>query len=303
MNVIVIINPTAGSGSDHSLLDGVLDCIAPIVKGVVTTEKAGDAEKATVDAVLNDRGIDVILVAGGDGTVNEVVNGLYLASTSGKVLPLVGVIPVGTQNVFAREIGYVGLQPEEWFATLTERDTQWVDVGVAGSKCFTLMAGFGFDAAVVSGVQPNIKSTLGPGAYAVSFLKTLPHLKSFDMLIEMDGKFLRSDVYLMVIANASSYAIHQMRLAPFASIDDGWLDVCIFSRAGARHFSFLGQLFAMVFRRHLKDPSVSYYRAKTVKVQSSESVACQIDGDMFGSTPIDIRILPSFLGVIKPHTR
>jgi len=107
-----------------------------------------------------------------------------------------------------------------------------------------------------------------------------------------------------VIANAASYAYRQIKLAPFAAPDDGWLDVCVFERPKRDRridrVGFASQMVSVLARRHLRDPSVRYYRARTITLSSDPPISGQLDGETFGQTPVTIRIVPSALSVFVP---
>ncbi len=147
--------------------------------------------------------------------------------------------------------------------------TRPIDLGRAGDRCFCLMAGFGFDAIVVQNVVPGVKDIFGPGAYALATFQTLAQYQSTSVTLTLDGEEVQSEAYLVVVANASSYALAQVKMAPFASIDDGWLDVCVFERAPGDRIGFVTQIMAMFARRHLRDPRVRYYRARRIVIDST----------------------------------
>lgn len=109
--------------------------------------------------------------------------------------------------------------------------TRLIDVGLAGKRPFALMAGFGFDAQVVREVLHPVKELFGPAAYAFATVGALARCRSSFVTLTLDGEEVRSEAYLVVVANAASYAYHQIKLAPFAALDDGWLDICVFERA------------------------------------------------------------------------
>ena len=302
MNALLIVNPAAGQGKPQDALGSMQAALKPFVGGVVVTQKAGDAERAARTAA--ERGFDAVLVAGGDGTVNEAVNGLLTASFGPNALPL-GLVPLGTQNVLAHEMG---LAPASDFAPvlacLQAGKTRRLDVGLAGMRYFVLMAGFGFDAAVVRDVRGSVKELVGPAAYALATLGTLAKYQSTAITLTLDGETVRSDAFLVVVANAASYASRWVKLAPFAAPDDGWLDVCVFERPKTgRDFDRIGfasQMVSVLARRPLRGPGVRYYRAKNMTLASVPPIGGQIDGETFGETPVSIRVIPSALTVFVP---
>ena len=298
MNSLLIVNPQAGQGKPEEALDRMQTLLGPYLGRVCVTQKAGDAEAAARGAA--GLGFEAVLVAGGDGTVNEVINGLLSAPKDTGPLPL-GLIPLGTQNVLAHELGLAATDDlAQAAAILQGGKTRLLDVGKAGERYFVLMAGFGFDAVVVREVLGPVKELIGPAAYAFATLGALAKYRSTAICLTLDGEEIRSEAFLVVVANAASYAYRQIKLAPFAAPDDGWLDICVFERPRLDRVGFASQMMAVLARRHLRDPSVRYYRAKTITLTSSPPISGQLDGETFGATPVVISIVPNILPVLVP---
>ncbi len=297
MNSLLIVNPAAGQGRTPEALEALQTSLAPVLGGVVTTQGRGDAERAAREAAGN--GFEAVLAAGGDGTVNEVVNGLLASGAPGGALPL-GLAPMGTQNVLAHELGLPAADLDATLALLRAGRTRHIDVGLAGGRYFVLMAGFGFDALVVREVLRPVKALLGPAAYAFATVGALATYRSTQIRLRLDGEEVRSEAFLVVVANAASYAYRQIKLAPFAALDDGWLDVCVFERARGDRVGFASQMMAVLARRHLRDPRVRYYRGKHLVLESDPPIQGQMDGDTFGETPVEISLLSRALPVFVP---
>lgn len=298
MNALLIVNPAAGQGKPEAALGEIQAALRPLIGRTHITHKAGDAEEAARGAA--ELGFDAVLVAGGDGTVNEAINGLLSAP---QALPL-GLVPLGTQNVLAYEMGQASDKLEAVSALLRAGKTRRLDVGRltcgARSRCFVLMAGFGFDAVVVRDVLRSVKERIGPAAYALSTLGALAKYRSTAITLTLDGEEVRSEAFWVVIANTASYGDRLIKLAPFAAPDDGWLDVCVFERPRVGRVGLATQMVAVLARRHLRDPSVRYYRAKTITLSSAPPISGQLDGEMFGATPAEITIVPQALSVFVP---
>jgi YegS/Rv2252/BmrU family lipid kinase len=297
MKFLLIVNPAAGQGRAPEALEAMQAVLAPVLGGVVVTQERGDAERAAREASAN--GCGAVLAAGGDGTVNEVVNGLLAAGGEEGPLPL-GLVPVGTQNVLAHELGLPAADFDATLALLRAGRTRRIDVGLAGRRHFVLMAGFGFDAQVVREVLRPMKALLGPAAYALATVGALATYRSTQVRLRLDGEEVRSEAFLVVVANAASYAYRQIKLAPFAALDDGWLDVCVFERARGDRVGFATQMMAVLARRHLRDPRVRYYRGRHLVLESDPPIQGQMDGDTFGGTPVEISLLPRALPVFVP---
>ena len=298
MNALLIVNPVAGQGRPHETLGAVQAALRALVGRTLVTQGPGEAEAAARRA--REDGFDAVLVAGGDGTINEVVNGL-MAAQEAAISPLpLGLVPMGTQNVLAHDLCLPLHDLDVLAGMLAAGRTRPIDLGRAGERFFCLMAGFGFDAVVVQNVVPAVKERIGPGAYALATLRTLAEYQHTSVTLVLDGETVQSEAYLVVVANASSYAFSQIKMAPFASIDDGWLDVCVFERAPFDRVGFVTQIMAMLARRHLRDPRVRYYRARHISLDSAPPIHGQLDGDMFRTTPLAIEAVPRALSVFVP---
>ena len=297
MKSLLIVNPAAGQGRPQEALEALQSALAPVLGGILVTRKPGDAERAARAAVAD--GYLSVLAAGGDDTVNEVVNGLLAAPGPDGALPL-GLVPVGTQNVLAHELGLPSSDLDATLALLRAGQTRRIDVGRAGGRHFVLMAGFGFDAQVVREVLRPVKAFLGPAAYAFAAAGALATYRSTQIRMHLDGEEVRSEAFLVVVANAASYAYGRIKLAPFAALDDGWLDVCVFERARGDRVGFASQMMAVVARRHLRNPRVRYYRVKNLILESDPPIQAQLDGDTFGGTPMEISVVPSALPLFVP---
>jgi YegS/Rv2252/BmrU family lipid kinase len=299
MKPLLIVNPAAGQGKPESNLDAVMAAFGRLDPVLVMTETRGDAERAAEEAGLS-RECDCVVVAGGDGTINEAVNGLMASVRKGGAgLPL-GIVPFGTQNVLSHELGLPVNNLEGLAAIVAAGKTRKIDIGIVNGRYFTLMAGFGFDAVVVRDVHRPTKELIGPAAYAFATIAAITKYRSTAMRLVLDGERINTDAFLLVVANAASYAYRQVKMAPFASIDDGWLDICVFERPPTDRIGFATQVLMLFAGRHLRDPRVRYYRARTIEIDSTPPVDGQLDGDPQRVTPVSIAVVPSALTVFVP---
>ena len=300
-------NDVSGSGKAGELHDLITSAFHEISYDLIVTQRRGDAERAANEAAVS-QSYGSVIVAGGDGTVNEVANGLLTGAASMSTskdasvtspIPL-GIVPIGTQNVLASELGMQPGNIRDAAAAVISGHTRTIDVGEISGRYFVLMAGFGFDAVVVRDVQKPIKELVGPAAYAFATLSAITKYNSTAMSIVLDDEPISTRAFLLVVANAASYAYHQVKMAPFASLDDGWLDICVFEKPPTDRFGFATQVAALFAGRHLRDPRVRYYRARTIAINSLPPVAVQLDGDPFGTTPVSISVCPRALRVFAP---
>jgi len=289
----MILNPKAGqsrfpglvlSDLDKELYAQGIDC------DIAFTRAPGDGARLAARAV--ERGYDMVIACGGDGTVNDVANGMV-----GSGVPL-GILPFGTVNVLARDLG-ISLDPSTAVKNLSRGHVKPIDLGCADGRYFTLMAGLGFDAEVISGVLQPVKDWIGASAYIFKGLETLTWYQATDITLTMPDQTYSSRAFLVIVANVSRYSFH-LRVAPDASPEDGMLDICVFERPFTDRFGFMHQVADLFIDRHLEHDAVKSFRTPWVKIESDPEIMVQIDGDPFGTTPVDIRVSPGALSVIVP---
>jgi len=285
--VLVIHNPTAG-WRRRRRFERILSAL--IAEGVDVdvrpTTKRGDAETFARDA--DPAKLDAIAVAGGDGTINEVVNGL-----GDKKLPL-AVIPLGTANVLAHEIG-LGGSPREIARTIAEGRPQPISVGIVNDRRFVMMAGFGFDAHVVADVRPAIKKLFGKVAYVLSTLKTLASFDFPKYRVVVDGETF--DVASAVIANGHFYG-GTFVCAPDARLQDPSLHVVLFMKPGV--LRTIRYAVWLALGRLTKLPDVKIVPATDIVVERVDHDPVQGDGDILANLPARITLAPAALALLMP---
>lgn len=290
MRVLLIINPKAGPANRCQV--DLLSWLTQLAGDTLTVQMPETADDATAAARRGvEEGYDRILAAGGDGTINHVVSAL--AETT---IPL-GIIPIGTVNVLARELG-IPLDPVKALKVALGHRTRCLDLGVANGQYFTLMAGMGFDAKVVSEIVPRLKELFGPLAYVTAGLQTLARYKPSQFYLTFDGKTVRFPAWMLVVGNASYYA-YQLTVAPGARMDDGLLDIIVFGEQNA--LDRLSQIGAVFLRQHVKHPNIRYFQASALSVAAEPRVHLQLDGDPVGMSPVEIGIKRGALRVMVPE--
>lgn len=292
MRICLIVNPKAGQSRAGVVLPQLRDCLSSWCPELTVHETDCRGAGERFARSIQPGQFDCVVAVGGDGTINEVLNGL------GDHTPL-GLIPLGTANVLARELKIpINDLPAacEVLRTCQPRPT---DLGWCSGRRFSLMAGIGFDAEAVREVPPDIKNLIGAPAYVLSGLRaltTIPHPLRY--ALQLPGEKLLARGMMLVVANAASYA-GPLQIAPLASIEDGLLDLCLFRERNK--LAFLGQLFNVVMRRQLHDPNFLYFSAPSVVVHCDPPASVQLDGDYFGRTPVEIRALPGAVRIIRPE--
>jgi diacylglycerol kinase (ATP) len=259
-------------------------------RGITVTPQVttGPADATRLTAAALEARTELIIIHGGDGTVNEAMQ--VLAGTS---TPL-GVWPGGTSNVLARELdlpGGIDLLADVFAAGRTRR----VSVGRAGERYFLLMAGVGLDADVVRAVHPGLKRLTGEGAYWMAGLRQLTDWHPVHFLLETDAG--QHSATFAVVANAASYG-GGLRFAPEARMDDDLLDVCLFD-ATQRH-RFARYLAAAFTGSHLGMPGVTYLKTRRVVVHGDASRFVQVDGELLGPLPVTFECVPDALSLVVP---
>lgn len=247
---------------------------------ICPTEAPNHATRLAADAV--ERGCDLVIAHGGDGTMNEVLQPLVGTSVA------LGFWPGGTANVLAAEIHFPSSVTEVTERIIAGR-TMLASVGKANDRYFLLMAGIGLDANVVAGVDPVMKRRLGKGAFALSTLDFMRRWNLPSVRVELDGEEVPG--HFVVAGNAHSYG-GGFQVTPTADLSDPYLDVCVFD--SDRPVDYLKFAMAGVFGAHLKMAGVTYRKVREARITASslEMVPVQLDGEATGALPLTLQVVP-----------
>lgn len=237
-----------------------------------------------------DCGAPVVVAAGGDGTLNIVASELAGTQTA------LGVLPSGSVNVFAREIGLPFRNFEACYQIIRAGKMQEIDVFCANSLPFLQMAGVGFDACVVERTTWEKKKKWGPLAYVFSALSVLREKPETVILTEPDGSE-HAGVFV-VMGNGRLYG-GSFPLFPLAEMADGLLDVLVFKKLG---LSLAGQFARAVFfwKKLPGSPHIEYLRLPACQVKTSAGLPFELDGDVRGNGPVAVSLSDKKLKVIVP---
>lgn len=300
--ITIILNPTSGRGTgaqNKAELKQLLTVTAKAASSrwnVVETQAKGQGSALARQAVED--GAEIVVAAGGDGTLNEVVNGLMEAGAGSKGVTL-GLLPMGTGNDFGRCIG-LGTDLKLAVDTLFNGKPQFVDVGQAHGRWFVNIAGCGFDAIVAERANRGFPLLRGTSAYLAAIAHSLLHLKPANLTLTLDGETRRIRALMCSVANATSYG-GGMKVAPDARIDDGLFDICLLAEAGRLEFV---RAFPRVFKgTHVTHPKVTMLRAHTVHIESDPPLPLLIDGEVMGTTPVTFTLSPRAVQVLMPVSR
>ncbi|MGZ9586525.1 diacylglycerol kinase [Paenibacillus marinisediminis] len=292
----LIYNPTSGREEGKRRLADILQRldVAGIETTTHATEGEGDATKCAMDAI--DRGYDMIIAAGGDGTLNEVIQGMAVKENR----PPLGIIPLGTTNDFARALGI----PRDWEAAcniIIQQETRPVDVGRANDKYFINIAGGGSLTELTYEVPSRLKTMIGPLAYYMKGLeKMIFRLRPTELHLKIDGHGeFHEEFMLFLITNTNSVGGFE-KLAPGASIDDGLFDVILLKKCNIAEFI---RIVTMALRgEHVLDPYVVHVRSNCIEVTSPDHVQLNLDGEYGGTLPAVFDLLPSHLQIFADST-
>lgn len=289
---LVIYNPTAGRRRRRRLAASlaVLDR-AGVACELVETRGPDDAERLAADSGPD---FGMVAVAGGDGTVNGAINGLMARAGAGRRVAPLGILPLGTANVLAAELG-IPTDPESAAEILAAGASARIFIGRANGRYFSTMAGVGFDALVVERVRPRLKRLLGKGAYVVETVRQLARGAGGGYRATVAGETV--EAASVVVANSRYYG-GRFVLAPDARLDREELQVCLFLSAG--RLAAIRYLLAMPLGRL---PRLADYRivpARHVSIAGRAGDPVQGDGDILTRVPVDIDLAPERLTVVVP---
>jgi len=285
----IIVNPVAGSVGDIQLRLEQLHRLN--AKEVRVTQHAGEAETLARAAIR--AGSDYIIAVGGDGTLNEVMNGI--ATSRGARQVCVGMLPLGTANDFARSIGLTG-EVDASIDALRAKKTMTIDLVRMTSgrtRYFVNVSAGGFSGVMGEKLTSEIKATWGPLAYLRSAAAALPELQAYrTTMIFDDTEELVIDLYNVVVANGQ-FAGGGLPIAPQANLSNGLLDVVLVPKRPAAEMALLAA--QMLLGKHISSDAVPFRRAKKISVLSRPGMWFNADGETVGNEPAVFQIIPHAL--------
>lgn len=290
-NTLIILNPAAHSERARRKRAQVealaRDCV------VCATTCTGEAESMARRGVQE--GFEKIVAAGGDGTINEVVNGICPSGLRPEMKVALGLLPIGTMNVFATELGLPVHDLELCWNIIQSDSTRAVDLPKANEKFFAQLAGVGLDAQVVKETSAQLKKNFGPLSYLISAAQIAARqpprlfIESADAPVK-EGSFV-------LVGNGRLYG------GPFpffkhAVIDDGKLDVVVFKSLG--YLEIIKYLQDVVFSSEIRVPEIEYFQTSRLHVESDQSVPVEVDGELVGNCPVEFTLQERSLRVLAP---
>lgn len=289
MKAKLIVNPVSGTDSAPDYLQTINQSLRQkfLDLDIVMTTGAGDAMQAAARAV--EQGCTHLFIAGGDGTLNEVLNGVMrLDETSTGVI--FGLIPLGTGNDFAVALGLPEDVPTTLDILLAGRTVE-VDVGQLNDRFFVNVSAGGFIAEVSDAVDPRLKSLAGKLAYLVGGAQVLfdyDPVETSVQIIEEEKSFALT-MQMFAVCNSRLIGGGRM-IAPDARIDDGLLDVCLIEAMPT--LDFIGLLTRVSSGDHVEEERVHYFKAHELRMEFARAVKVNTDGEVFETRECRYRVLP-----------
>ena len=283
---IVILNPTAGSPEHVRSWQERVESLAGDCP-VRVTSHPGEAEELAQRAI--DEGFTRIVAAGGDGTVNQVANGLADRKAA------LGVLPMGSVNVFAMELGLPLYNLRRCWDIIEDTNIRQIDLPIANGRYFVQLAGVGLDAQVVKETSLAFKRSFGPLSYLISAAQIAARQPP-KLFIESEETSVEEGSFVLV-GNGRLYG------GPFpffkhAIVDDGLFDVVVFKRLG--YLEIVKYLQDVVFSSDIKVPEIEYFQTRQLRITSEQDVPLELDGEFAGNCPVDFRIRGKALRVLTP---
>jgi YegS/Rv2252/BmrU family lipid kinase len=292
MKHIFIINPAAGKGKSLELIPFIEECFKDKTEELVirVTEYRGHATKLAKE--YSTAGSCRIYSIGGDGTVNEIVNGIAGTEAS------LGVIPTGSGNDFIRSFQQKYEIKDMVISTINGEEKS-IDLAKVNDKYFINISSIGFDANVVFNADKfkKVPGITGSMAYLISIVYTVFKKKICKIKIDIDGKKMELKLLLAAVANGKYYG-GGIIPTPDAKIDDGLLDICLVTEMGRMQILSLFPKYVKGLHGQLKQ--VSFFKGKKISIESEEDLCLNIDGEIVTAQTINFEILEKAIKVIFP---
>jgi diacylglycerol kinase (ATP) len=289
--ISLIINTRAGASGNKPIVKKFIEYLQQknFQLQINYIESMAQAQLLAADAAIK-YNCSIVIVAGGDGTIREVIQGL-----EGSDKPLM-ILPCGTENLLANELGYK-MTLKGAISTFEAQISRPLDLGKANDKFFTSVGGVGFDADVVKLVDDQRKGNITQLHYFWPIWKTFWSYDFPKITVEADDKVIFSDRGIVIFGNISRYAIGLpiMRLADFG---DGLLDICI-CKCSSRPV-LLKHAFLTLLKSLHKSKNVIYKQCKKFKIYSDSPLKTELDGDPGPDLPLEVTVIPQAVKVLVP---
>lgn len=288
---MVIANPAARMLGDLAPLEELRRCLsgAGLEPEVRMTSEPGDAEKFARQAVRE--GVPRVIAAGGDGTINEVLQAIAETKTE------LAIVPLGTGNVIARSVGLSENDLQQACVVAADECVHRIDLGLMGGRYFASTAGAGIDAQVVENLDPWWKQQIGKVAFVTEFMRSLLIQEPHVFRLNIDGEVVEGPMWGVLITNTDEYT---WRVRPVADIrqDDGLLDAVLIHRQGFLDLMDLAARLFLSGETADGHPTASVVRFAQMEIEAKPPVPWQVEGDLHGTTPVSVRAVPHALSLV-----
>lgn len=283
-----IVNPAAGRGRGARIIGSLAKTFADAGISLEVERSPGPGEAARLARAAAEDGYEVVVAAGGDGTVNEVAHGLLDARAA------LGVYPLGVGNDVARNLGYPKRQRDiPGFLARARRRT--IDAGEANGRLFVNHIGVGIDGVVAERARAHGR-LLGRAGYFTASLSAIATFRPVTMRLTLDGAEEHGRFLIVVACNGVHFG-GGMRPAPAASLDDGWLDVAI--ARDLTRLQSVGVLVRLYFGTHADGKRVTVQRARALEIDLDHPLPMELDGEVSHVSHVSIRVRPDALTVLS----
>jgi diacylglycerol kinase (ATP) len=292
MKAMVIVNPSSGKECAEEYLPMVEELLKN--KGYEIEVKMTEKEKdATIFAEEScESRFDVVISMGGDGTLNETINGL----SEKEHRPKLGIIPLGTVNDFARALE-IPLECEEAVKMLDHNKTRQVDIGKINDFYYMNIVAVGKIAEATFNTSVKQKTLLGPFAYFIEGLKTLTSDSSFEVKIQHDQGIWKGKAFIVLATLTNSVGGFE-KIAPGAEVDDGKFRCIVVKDVP---IGKLAKIASGIFKgNHIDDDDVDYFSSSKLLISSAQVLTANVDGDEGPNLPIELEVLPRHLEIFIP---
>lgn len=291
MNVLLLYNPKSGMRSFPDELDRVFEAFQNKGDQVIPHRLESTEGMKSFLKNMDMEKVSKILVAGGDGTIHQVVNAMIQMDID---KPL-GLFPTGTANDFSQ---YFGIPKDiGGMIEFALRDTTAnADVGKVNDRYFINVASFGNLVDISQRVNEQAKNVLGVLAYYIKGIEEFPRLKAVKAKFSLEGNIIEEDIFFALVMNGKSAGAFR-KLAPFSDISDGLLDVLIFKKCPV--IEIVPLLMQVVNGEHPKSDHIIYAKAKDIKISCESELISDLDGEVGPRLPLEIQVVPQKLRIIR----
>lgn len=290
----IVYNPSSGKETIRKNLAFILEELEAMGYETSTyaTKGAGDAEKEAKRVAKEE--FELLIAAGGDGTLYEVINGI----AGEEKRPKVAIIPTGTSNDFAKALK-IPKDIKKNLEVIKKQKTEFVDVGKMNERYFINIAGGGTLTELTYEVPSKLKTVLGQAAYYLKGIEKIAQLKPYKVKIKANGETYNEEVLVFLVANTNVVGSHE-KMAPLASYNDGFFDVLILRKANIAELTKV--LTSFPKGDHIYDPNVLHFRTDKLEILTDEYIQINLDGELGGNSPCRFSMLKKHIEFISNNT-